>query len=182
MQVQHSSRNDNWATPKYIIKKVKSVLGSIELDPASNKHANDLIVKADKYYTKEDDSLSMDVWCEIPCTIYLNPPGGKKGNRSISALFWTKLMDHWEQGLVEHAIFMGFSLEQLAVTQGYHKYSIGDFTSCIPKRRIAFVDPLGEGRSQPSHSNVITYIPGNVNRVSLFKEVFHDLGIFITGA
>ncbi len=179
MLVQHSSKHSNWITPSYIIKMVTEVLGEIELDPASDNIANE-IVQAKKYYTQKDDSLNMKKWCSTPKTIYLNPPGGKVNNQSLSALYWGKLMQHLEAGLVKHAIYMGFSLEQLRVTQNYHKHSIPDFPVCIPRQRIKFLDPTMNGRERPSHANVIVYIPGRISRTIVFRDVFEDIGKTMT--
>lgn len=176
MNIQHSSRNDDWMTPHWVIDLVKNVLGEIELDPASSEKANDYI-KAKKIYTIDDDALSLDKWCNVPSTIYINPPGGKLGNKSKTGLFWQKLMQHREQGLINHAIFMCFSIEALQSTQLLTDcLSIGEFPICIPKRRIAFVDPTTNNRNQPSHSNCIVYVPGIVNNYSLFREMFSELG------
>lgn len=183
MYAQHSSLNDDWQTPPHIISLVHQVLGQIDIDPASSINANK-VVKAKRIITQEEDALSLDYWIDQPSVMYLNPPGKKRGNKSLVGLFWKKLMEHWELGLVEHAIFMGFSLEHLAVLQGYHAYSLCDFHCFIPRKRIAFVDPLDQSnRKRPSHSNVITYIPGLTNKTSLFKKVFSQMeGKFMHGA
>ncbi len=170
--IQLSSRTDDWHTPKYIIDMVREVIPFIELDPASSEEANE-VVQAETFYTEEQDALSL-TWSKHPVTIYLNSPGGKKGNKSMTGLFWDKLMRHRDAGLVSEAIFMGFSLEHLAVTQAYEP-SLCDFPFCIPRKRIRFVSPEGNFNS-PTHSNVIAYIPGVDNNTSKFKKVFSQLG------
>lgn len=174
MNIQHSSRSDSWMTPDWVLDLVRKVLGTIDLDPASSYEANQR-VKAVGYFDKEQNALSLDTWSPVPVSIYLNPPGGKRGNKSMSGLFWDKLLEQRELGLVEHAVFMCFSAEALQSTQINSRRPIGSFPICIPKRRIQFVDPT-EYRQQPSHSNVIVYVPGNTNVVSRFYEVFEPVG------
>ncbi|MGL5074483.1 MAG: DNA N-6-adenine-methyltransferase [Waterburya sp.] len=174
--IQLSSRSDEWYTPSYIIDRVHQVIGLPDLDPASSKTANQTI-KAKKYFTREDNALLKTHWADRPVSVFLNPPGGKLGNKSLTAMFWQKLMDLRAEGLLSEAIFMGFSLEHLAVTQSC-TYSVGHFPIVIPAKRIRFVSPQGTFNS-PTHSNVIAYIPGIENNTQAFKNVFGDLGIIM---
>lgn len=168
MNIQHSSRTDRWFTPVYLIESARKVLGTIDLDPASEPLANER-VKASKYYTETDDGL-LQPWFG---SVFVNPPGGRRGRDSISALFWGKLMA--EKYNVDHAIWLGFSLEQLQTTQ---KYGVGivEFPFCVPRKRVRFDKPDGSPGDAPSHSNVIVYTPGKVNRTSEFHRVFSQYG------
>lgn len=173
---QHSSRTDEWGTPSDIIERSRRVLGTIELDPASSVEFN-RTVRAERFLTKEDNALTC-AWPEAR-TIFLNPPGGKLKNRSLAALFWERLMQQLLSGEFDHAIFLGFSLEQLQTTQTKScALSIisGQFPFCVPSKRVAFVDVNGKPGSQPTHSNIIVYIPGLVDRRDLFRSEFSSLG------
>jgi hypothetical protein len=172
MNIRHSSRTDRWFTPTNIILLAKAVLGDIDLDPASEERAN-AIVGAKQYITQEQDGL-LTPWCEG--SIFLNPPGGKIKNKSLSALFWAKLMAHRNDLKFKHGVFMGFSVEQLAVTQNYNCESMLMFPICIPKKRIEFVSPVAV-KEAPSHSNVVVYVPGSINNTDRFVEVFSTLGV-----
>lgn len=173
MDIQHSSRTDQWFTPVPIINRVRAVLGFIELDPASCAEAND-IIGAGTYFDIHDDGLIQD-WSKYK-TIFLNPPGGKIGNKSQSVMFWQKLMENRDS--FDHAIYMGFSIEQLAVSQGKGTPAMGEFPFCIPAKRIKFVNPAEE-KNQPSHANIIVYVPGREDERELFADVFRDLGTII---
>lgn len=172
MNIQHSSRTDRWFTPAQIILMIKQVLGEIDLDPASEELANKPI-GAKRIITEKEDGLETE-W-PPGCTVYLNPPGSKRNNKSMSALFWEKLMEYRRLGGLKHAIYMGFSLEQLAITQKYHDKKMIEFPLCIPSSRIKFVNPAIEKHS-PSHSNVIVYVPGSLDKTDEFIEIFLDIG------
>lgn len=167
MNVQHSSKQDDWGTPAWLIAKVKSVLGEIDLDPASTSAANHT-VGAKKFYTKEDNGLFMP-WSG---KVFLNPPGGKNGKSSNTKLFWDKLSMSYENGEVSEAIFMCFSVEALQTTQSC-KYPIMNYPFCIPSKRVQFVNLLGEEKYAPSHSNAVVYLG---RKPCAFAEAFNDVG------
>lgn len=173
MNIQHSNRDDSWGTPKEIVNLVKSVLGEIDLDPASNSRANDNI-GAKRYLTEFDDGLTSD-W-GLNDTIFINPPSGKVNNKSKTNLFWQKLMLELYSGNVGHAIFLAFSIEQMQSSQRKGVPPMMNFPICVPAKRIPFVDPKGEGRLSPSHSNMIIYVPGSIDVTHKFKEYFSQLG------
>lgn len=172
MNIQLSSGSDEWHTPGYIVEAVSDVLGGIDLDPASSVEANK-VVGASRFLTREDNAL-VCLWNCAGRSVYLNPPGGKIGNKSMSGLFWYRLMEHRKH--FSHAIYMGFSLEQLQTTQRYHSDSILDFSFCVPSKRIRFLSPNDKSKNAPSHSNVIVYIPGSVDKNALFADTFKKFG------
>ena len=95
------------------------MLGAIDLDPASNERAN-VTVKAARFYTRDDNGLTQP-WSG---RVFCNPPGGKLRNKSLTGLFWQRLMAAVDAGAIEHAIFLCFSLEALQSTQRYTR-SVG---------------------------------------------------------
>lgn len=167
LNIQHSSRTDRWYTPKSIIERVKLVLGEIDLDPASDDFGNER-VGAKQFYTQEDDGRSKE-WSG---NIFCNPPGGKTGNKSNTALFWEKLM----QSSFKQAVFLAFSLEALQTCQSMSFPSPLHYTLCVPRRRIAFDTPNGSPGKAPSHSNVIVYVHGSVDKRAEFRYHFNSLG------
>jgi hypothetical protein len=171
MNIQHSSRTDQWWTPIDIISRATEVLGGIDLDPATDERAN-IRVAAKYFFTEETDGLAQD-WNDSG-SIFLNPPGGKRGNRSLCELFWQKLMDtdHFD-----HAIFLAFSVEAGKTTQRDGKGGCLRFPFCVPAKRIAFCNVFGQPQTAPSHSNVIVYVPGKKNRTETFINEFESLGL-----
>lgn len=174
MNIQHSSRTDQWFTPQDIINRATYVLQGIDFDPASSIAANKRI-KAITILTEK----SLETPWPLQQSIFLNPPGGKSGNNSNTALFWKKLMEYRASGSLKHAIFLAFSLEALQTTQGKGCPSLGDYTFCVPKQRIRFLNEDGSIGKAPSHSNVIAYIPGSVDRTKEFIAGFCSLGTII---
>ena len=178
MNIQHSRRTDEWGTPSSIIDLARAVLGTIDLDPASDAHFNKTV---DAYYhfSKEDGDSLTRPWltpaAPTETTIFLNTPGGKTCNKSNVVLFWQKLMDEVDAGHVKHAIFMGFSIECLQTTQQCSR-SIAAYPICIPRKRIKFAAKNGTYNA-PSHSNVIVYVPGTVDETERFISTFQGVGM-----
>ena len=165
---QHSAKSVEHYTPKAIVDAARAVLGGIDLDPASCALANET-VQAAAFYGQggiAEDGLS-EPWMG---RVFLNPPGGRvpkehegMGTKSNAALWWAMLATQWEEGDVEAAIFVGFTLEILRSTQSLPCAQPLQFPICIPKSRIKFNHPDGEGGLEsggsPTHANVIVYLP-----------------------
>ena len=163
---KHSSATPEHYTPHRIVDAARSLMGGIDMDPATCKQANDEIVRAPLFFTKESDGL-LHNWGG---RVWLNPPGGKVGNASLTKLFWSKLVDEYLVGRVTQAVFLGFNLEVLQTTQTCRR-SVLSFPICIPAKRIAFlyVDKAEPGLfgapgalkvgGGPTHANVIAYLP-----------------------
>ena len=182
---RRSCDSPEWYTPSRFVEAARTVMGGIDLDPASHEEAN-RTVKATKFYDEQMDGLSQ------PWTgrVFLNPPGGKRGAQSLVSLFWGYLMREWFHGRVEQAVWIGYSLEQLQTLQRASSKHPIDFAMCIPSARIAFVENKAKRaermaklvsagktpneKSHPSHSNYITYIGQNADE---FRRVFSAFGV-----
>lgn len=173
MNIQHSSRTDEWYTPLNVLTLVHEVIGRPDFDPASCEFAN-ARVGARYFYTREIDALATE-WPDAG-SIYINPPGGKAGRISNTVAFWLRLMEYRTRHCFQHAIFMAFSAEARQTTQGKGVPSIGDFPNCTPAKRIAFDRMDGTRGAAPSHSNVIVYVPGSVDKTPHFIKTFSKLG------
>ena len=185
---QHSSASNEHYTPVEVVEAARTLMGGIDLDPASCAKANE-IVRADEYLTEEEDGLLF----EWNGRVFLNPPGGTlqqdaKGNwkrkgkgrkRSAAAVWWAHLLKEWSAKRVTEAVFLGFTLEVLRATQQPPcALPVSDFPMCFPRSRLKF-----SGKS-PTHANVIVYLPPVPARVpvSTFEAAFSGIGAIVVPA
>ena len=91
-------------TPLCIGDSVNTVLGSVDLDVASDPIANQGI-KARRFYTKEDDGYTAS-W--VADNIFINPPGKtvSKGKEVKAAQWVDKLWDCYKNGDFKEAIYL----------------------------------------------------------------------------
>lgn len=186
MAPRHSSESVEHYTPPAIVEAARRVMGTIDLDPASSKLAQDKIVRARKWYGEHDNGF-VQTW---KGRVFLNPPGGRcdpdgialhavKGEKgyfysdgskctdpaqSSGRAWWRKLLGQWEVGHVEQAVFVAFSLELLQVTQSLgSERSAAAYSLCIPRTRIAYYKPDGKGgvveSTSPPHASALVYLP-----------------------
>ncbi len=171
------SKSDRWFTPVAIVAAVRATLGGIDLDPASEPLAN-ARVGAAMFFDEADNGLTRK-WSG---RVFLNPPGGvyPKGHplssKSRTLLFWDKLMEEVDGGRLAGAIFMAFSVNFLASSQGRSRRSGVDFVHCVPRDRIRFDLPDGLPGPQPTHANAVIYVPGTEDRTDQFVAAFEHLG------
>ena len=173
---KHSTKTVEHYTPPKVIDAARSVMGGIDLDPASCEAAN-RIVAAANYITEAQDGLRYS-W---PGRVFLNPPGGKSPahhkhlTKSSQALWWHYLAQHYQSGITQQAIFVCFSIELFQTCQlvkGSAAHPL-DFPVCIPARRLQFYG------SQPVHANALIYLPPANNlepAATWFKKQFAQFG------
>lgn len=182
---QHSSETNEHYTPSEFIEAAREVMGSIDLDPASSQDVNQNLVKANRFFSKEDDGLTKE-WAST--SVWLNPPGGilippgskSKRGRSNSLLWWSKLTEEYLKGNVKEAIFLAFNMELLRSSQNSPSpIAASEFSLCFPMKRIRFLkEKTFEEQSQPTHANVLIYLPpfNQIDKNFKFKEVFSKFG------
>ena len=146
----YQSANDEWYTPAAIIESARSVLGAIDLDPASCPVAN-RIVQAEHYYSaRVDGLLASHPW---QGRVWMNPPFGGRAQD-----FASRLAREFRSGNVTEAIAL---------------YSSGAMTClwfdpmwecatawCISRGRPRFSagDKAQEANGSPSNGVVICYL------------------------
>ena len=123
LKVLTSSNSDEHNTPEYLIEAAREVLGYINLDPMSNHSANKT-VKAEKYFTKENDGLSLD-WFG---TVWLNPPF------SLIDKAVPKLINEYKEGRVKEAVILLKSAVETKTYQLLYPYPF-----CELNKRVKFI-------------------------------------------
>lgn len=176
MNAKHFSLANDWRTPADIVERARLVLGDIDLDPASDAAANE-VVKAKQIITAAGNGLTTPWWSgSFPGSVFLNPPGGRNGRESLCQAFWEKLMDYKVHKGITHAIFVSFSIEALQTSQKSSRPMMS-FPFCIPAKRIRFVPAEGAMKQSPTHANAIIYVPGTEDHTDKFEQAFTSLGI-----
>ncbi len=148
-------------TPAPVIEKVREVLGTIELDPATCRMAQET-VKAETYYTEEDDGLGKP-WSGC---VFLNPPYGMPQIRE----FTDKLIEDLPN--ITEAILL---TNDQTDTKWWHKCAINATLICMPKGRLRFYTPDIEETS-PTNGQTFFYYGANESK---FKKVFSDTGLIM---
>ena len=154
------SGEKRWYTPAVLIDRVRAVLGSIELDPASDADANARI-QAERYYTIEHDGLAL-AWSAQD--VVFNPPYGKDEatHESNQGRWSAKLLEAYEQRQVDAAILL------VNASVCNHWFTpLKEYPRCEPDGRVSFQGP-GDTKS-PTQSSALIYFGRDVER---FAEVF----------
>lgn len=192
-QVLHSSNSSDWFTPPYILNKAGAVLGGIDLDPASNPVANQL-VQATEIFTEAEDGLSR-TWLN---NWFCNPPYGPR------------ITDKWVSHAVAQAPHSSGILLLNATTDRKWFQQLWQFPICFLYRRIRFYETYEQWRDtfvkgwikkngfspgeadiptpthtlfdgsivlgrQPTHGNVLVYVSNRPN-VGRFDMEMGDIG------
>jgi ParB family chromosome partitioning protein len=166
MLTQHLSQSTAWFTPAVYIEAARTVLGPIELDPASCALAN-TTVQARRYYTEEEDGLQQD-WTSR--TLWMNPSYGKVSVKSNQEVWSAKLLAEYHAGHVQAAIML-----LNAATDCHWFKPLWAFPLCFTDHRIRFCSPNGDS-SQPTHGNVFVYLGPHPDR---FAQGFGRFGTII---
>ena len=151
---------DDWYTPPSIVEPARRVLGSIDLDPASCPLANE-VVKAAKYFTKDDDGLNHE-WSG---NVYCNPPYSD--------------VDRWVEKTLEEVragrVFRAIFLCNASVDSRY-AHKLLRFPVCFILGRVPFWHPekeTGRGRL----GSMVSLIGDEREMTERFVAEFSLLGI-----
>lgn len=159
--VTHNSGDNEWYTPRVYVDAARDVLGGIDLDPASNKEAN-AVVKADTFYTAEDDGLSH----EWRGRVWMNPPYAS----GLVERFIDKLLSEWRSNNIPAAIVLTNNATE---TRWWQELSEHASAVCFVKKRIRYWKPGNDGEATGLQGQSIMYLGDAVAR---FLKGFGELG------
>jgi len=147
-------------TPEQYIESAREVMGSIDVDPASNEFANET-VKAKTYYTVEDDGLTK----EWNGNVFLNPPY----EFPLIKNFVDKLLEEYRAGRTKRAILL---TNNNTDTQWFHDAGRVSGIICFTRGRINFYKKDGSV-SQPTNGQAFFYFGDEPEK---FKASFRQYG------
>ena len=146
--VGHNSGDHEWYTPAEYIKAAKSVMGDVDLDPASSEAAN-VVVAAYTFYTEADDGLSKP-WSG---RVWMNPPYAQP----LIAQFIERLVKSYAAGDVTEACVL---VNNASETRWGQEIGKAAAAICSPAGRVKFWHPSKE--AVPLQGQAIHYLGPHV--------------------
>jgi ParB family chromosome partitioning protein len=159
VHVSNNGGENEWYTPVEYITAARKVMGQIDLDPASNVTANE-IVGATEFFTVETNGLSQS-WSG---RVWMNPPYAQP----MIADFVGKLTDEYRAGDVTEACVLVNNATETGWFQGLLTESAA---TCFPRARVKFWHP--DRKAAPLQGQAVLYL--GASRDS-FAEHFADFG------
>lgn len=154
--VTNNSHDNEWYTPAHYIEAAREVMGTIDLDPASNDFANNTI-KAKTYYTEETNGLEQKWFGNI----WMNPP--------YSTALLSKFADKLTEGGYKQAIVL---VNNATETEWFSKMISCASAIVFHRGRIRFEKRDG-AHGVPLQGQAFIYCGDKPNR---FLEVFQKYG------
>jgi ParB family chromosome partitioning protein len=162
VHVTNNSGNNEWYTPVDFLDAARSVLGEIDLDPASCELAN-TNVRAKQFYSVDDDGLSQE-WSG---KVWMNPPYGQPD----IANFAVKLIEELTSKRVTEAIVL---VNNATETEWGQSLLSGADAVCFKCGRIKFLNSAGVPANTPLQGQMFLYFGGNTRK---FRTEFEKFGV-----
>jgi ParB family chromosome partitioning protein len=155
--------DNEWFTPPQYVERARAVLGTIDLDPASNLTAQETI-RATRFFTKEDNGLRHE-WSG---RVWLNPPYAQP----LIAQFVAKLVAERRAERIEAAILLTHNYTD---TAWFHEAAETADAICFTRGRIGFYDSDGV-IAAPTQGQAFSYFGREIDH---FEQTFHDVGFVV---
>ena len=149
---------DTWNTPAPLVALVRTVMGAIDMDPASNDAAQ-AVVQAETFYTLETNGLAH----EWHGRVYLNPP------YSNVAPFVSKLLVELDAGRATEVTVL---VNARSSSEWFQTLAARGWR-CELRQRVKFWRPERPEGSAGKLGSVVFYLGPNVRR---FTRAFRPLG------
>lgn len=154
------SGDNEWYTPARYVELARTVLGHIDIDPASNDHAQKT-VKATTYYTQETNGLDK----EWHGKVWMNPP---YSNPEIQK-FTAKIAEEYKSGRTTEAIVL---TNNSGDTGWHHALCEAAACWCVTRGRIRFESTTRDSGAG-AMGQIFFYFGDDKER---FKDVFSAIG------
>ncbi len=151
-----------WYTPAEYVERVRQVLGSVDLDPATCAAAQK-IVKAKRFFTKKEDGLKQ----EWPGRVWLNPPYAQPG----IAHYVSKLCREYVAGRTAEAVLLTHNHTD---TVWFHEIAKHAAAICFTRGRVKFY--RGKTIAAPTIGQAFSYFGDHVDK---FAIAFADIGFIV---
>lgn len=156
--------SDEWYTPRRYIELAREVMGSIDLDPASNPFSNLFHVRARTYFSKRDASLERP-WAG---NVWMNPPY----SRGLMMQFCIKLEQEVQAGRVKQAIVLTHANTDPAWFERLARLSS---CICFTRGRIRFLK-LRAPADAPPKGQAFFYVGPHPEK---FAAAFQEIGTVV---
>lgn len=161
VHIGHNSGVVEWYTPPEIIEAARTVLGSIDTDPASNNIANK-VVKAGKYFDATENGLEHNWFGNV----WMNPPY----SLGLIDKFIAKLITEIDTGRVTSAITLTNNATETQWFSIAAKHACG---MCTVERRIKYLNESLVPASTPLQGQILLYFG---NDLEAFRNLFSIFG------
>lgn len=151
---------NEWYTPARYIELARTVMGQIDVDPASNDHAQKT-VRATSFYTEETNGLDKQWHGKV----WMNPPYSQPD----IVHFIEKVISEYESGRCTEAIVLTHNSTDTAWYNLIFKHAAA---ICWTTGRVRFESPEGE-KAAPAMGQTFAYFGDNPKK---FHNAFSEVG------